>query len=43
MDGPVKEKAMEDQVDCGAAIDQVFCLQHFRFVVPIKCLSREDD
>lgn len=24
MDGPVKEKAMEDQVDCGAALDQVF-------------------
>lgn len=43
MDGTVKEKAMEDQVDCGAAIDQVFCLQHFRFEVPIKYLSREDD
>jgi len=43
MDGTVKEKAMEDQVDCGAAIDQMFCLQHFMFEVSIKYLSREDD
>lgn len=43
MDGTVKEKAVKVQVDCGVGIDQVFCLQHFRFEVPIKCLSRDDD
>ena len=43
MDGTIKENTVKDQVNCGAAIDQVSCLQHFRFEVPIKCLSREDD